>query len=259
MVTEFCEHDLSGLINNPEVRFRLAEIKKIMHQIFNGLFILHTSKILHRDMKAANILVTKHGIVKLADFGLARSYVCRGQRQLYTSRVVTLWYRPPELLFGDKDYTAKIDTWGAGCVMAELWTRIPILQGQTEQHQINLISQLCGSFNPEYWASNPKYPLFNQLQLKHGLMRKVKYRLRDFVKDPNALDLIDKLLILDPVHRYDSDMALNHGFFWNDPAPEDISGTLSRLESKADYARYVSTGHSAVHLHNPDQDIERVF
>ena len=82
----------------------------------------------HRDMKAANILITKHGTLKLADFGLARAISKNKGPNRYTNRVVTLWYRPPELLLGDRNYGPPIDLWGGGCIMAELWTRSPIMQ-----------------------------------------------------------------------------------------------------------------------------------
>lgn len=102
-------------------------------------------------MKAANILITKSGVLKLADFGLARAYsVCKpGHKNRYTNRVVTLWYRAPELLLGERNYGPPVDMWGAGCIMAEMWTRSPIMQGHTEQQQLELISQLCGSINSE--------------------------------------------------------------------------------------------------------------
>lgn len=82
------------------------------------------SQILHRDMKAANVLITKNGVLKLADFGLARAFSAKnGHSNRYTNRVVTLWYRPPELLLGDRNYGPPVDLWGAGCIMAEMWTR----------------------------------------------------------------------------------------------------------------------------------------
>jgi len=89
-------------------------------------------------MKAANVLITKHGILKLADFGLARAFSIpkNESKNRYTNRVVTLWYRPPELLLGDRNYGPPVDMWGAGCIMAEMWTRSPIMQGNTEQQQL---------------------------------------------------------------------------------------------------------------------------
>ena len=71
------------------------------------------------------------------------------QPNKYTNRVVTLWYRPPELLLGERNYGPAIDVWGAGCVMAEMWTRTPIMQGKVEQDQLQKIQKLCGGINPE--------------------------------------------------------------------------------------------------------------
>ncbi|KRX55371.1 Geranylgeranyl transferase type-2 subunit beta [Trichinella sp. T9] len=121
LVFAFCEHDLAGLLSNVHVKFSLGEIKEVMKQLLDGLFFIHMQKILHRDMKAANVLITKSGVLKLADFGLARPL--NKQNPRYTNRVVTLWYRPPELLLGDRKYTTAIDIWGAGCIMAEMVTR----------------------------------------------------------------------------------------------------------------------------------------
>ena len=76
------------------------------------------------------------------------------QPNKYTNRVVTLWYRPPELLLGERNYGPAIDVWGAGCVMAEMWTRTPIMQGKVEQDQLQKIQKLCGGINPETWEND---------------------------------------------------------------------------------------------------------
>ncbi|VDP20729.1 unnamed protein product [Soboliphyme baturini] len=225
LVFAFCEHDLAGLLSNMKVKFSLGEIKEVMKQLLEGLYFIHAQNILHRDMKAANILITKDGVLKLADFGLARPVMKQDPR--YTNRVVTLWYRPPELLLGDRKYTTAIDIWGAGCIMAELWTRSPIMQGATEQRQIMLISQLCGSIMPDIWPNVVNLDLYRKIELPHGLKRKVKERLQPYVKDPFALDLIDQLLTLDPSRRIDADKALNHQFFWSDPMPCGLKRMLS--------------------------------
>ena len=86
----------------------------------------------------------------------------------YTNRVVTLWYRPPELLLGERNYGPAVDLWGAGCIMAEMWTRSPIMQGNTEQHQLTLIAQLCGAITPEVWPGVEKLDLFNKMELPKG-------------------------------------------------------------------------------------------
>lgn len=154
-------------------------------------------------MKAANVLITKTGVLKLADFGLARAFSVskNGQPNRYTNRVVTLWYRPPELLLGDRNYGPSVDMWGAGCIMAEMWTRSPIMQGSTEQQQLVLCAQLCGSFTPEVWPGLERLEFYTKMELPPNHKRKVKERLKPYVKDTYALELLDKLLVLNPAAR----------------------------------------------------------
>ena len=230
LVFDFYEHDLAGLLSCEEVKFSLGEIKSVMQQLFNALFFIHGNRILHRDMKSSNVMITKTGVLKLGDFGLARA-LSKGQPQRYTNRVVTLWYRPPELFLGERNYGPPIDMWGAGCILCELWTRRPIMQGDSEQKQIHLISQLCGSITPEVWPGVEKLELYSKLHLPKDHKKKIRERLKHYVKDPYALDLIDKLLVLDPKKRLDSDAALNHDLFWEDPMPADLSHTLSKCKS----------------------------
>jgi serine/threonine-protein kinase BUR1 len=123
MVTPYMEHDLSGMLDNPEIGITEPMRKTYMQQLLRGLNYLHQNHILHRDMKAANLLINNTGILKIADFGLARHYEgpvpLRGKgggdaTRDYTSLVVTRWYRPPELLLQLRRYTPAIDMWGAG-------------------------------------------------------------------------------------------------------------------------------------------------
>jgi serine/threonine-protein kinase BUR1 len=123
MVTPYMDHDLSGLLDNRDVHLTVPHIKCYMLQLLRGLKYLHNSHILHRDMKAANLLINNRGILKIADFGLARHYdeevpkAGHGggeAKRDYTTLVVTRWYRPPELLLQLRRYTTAIDMWGAG-------------------------------------------------------------------------------------------------------------------------------------------------
>ncbi len=123
MVMPYMNHDLSGLLDNPSVHLKEPQIKCYLLQLLRGLRYLHESHILHRDMKAANLLIDNQGILQIADFGLARHYDGRtpvagqpmgnGTRD-YTGLVVTRWYRPPELLLQLRQYTTAIDVWGVG-------------------------------------------------------------------------------------------------------------------------------------------------
>lgn len=125
MVTPYMDHDLSGLLENPSVKFTEPQIKCYMLQLLEGLRYLHENRILHRDMKAANLLINNKGVLQIADFGLARHYdepvPVAGHgggeaRRDYTTLVVTRWYRPPELLLSLRKYTTAIDLWGVGFV-----------------------------------------------------------------------------------------------------------------------------------------------
>lgn len=123
MITPYMDHDLSGLLENPKVKLEESHIKCYMLQLLEGVRYLHDEHILHRDMKAANLLINNKGILQIADFGLARHYDedvpvagkgCGEARRDYTSLVVTRWYRPPELLLQLRKYTPAIDMWGVG-------------------------------------------------------------------------------------------------------------------------------------------------
>lgn len=173
LVFTFCEHDLAGLLSNKTVKFSLVDIKTMAKHILEGLNKIHKSNILHRDMKSANVLITSDGVLKLADFGLARLMIKQKENR-YTNRVVTLWYRPPELLLGSSHYGPTIDIWGAGCIISELWIRSPILQGNTEQQQLDLIAKLCGSINPQVWPCCEQLPLYGKMPMHETYHRRLR-------------------------------------------------------------------------------------
>jgi cyclin-dependent kinase 9 len=102
-------------------------------------------------------------------------------------------------------------------------------EGNTEQHQLELIQNMCGSITPEIWPDVEKLELFSKTQMRQDLKRRIRERLGSYIKDLNALDLLDKLLALDPKKRIDSDEALDHDFFWTEPMPTDLK--LERLSN----------------------------
>lgn len=114
------EHDLAGLLDNPDVNLTPAQIKCYTRQLLEGIAYLHKEEILHRDMKSANVLIGDSGILKIADFGLARYYDGNSNSSELTPTVITVWYRPPELLMGSKVYTSAVDIWGAGLAFVRL-------------------------------------------------------------------------------------------------------------------------------------------
>lgn len=106
-----------------------------MKQLFSGLDHCHSQGVLHRDIKGSNLLIDGNGILKIGDFGLA-TFFNPDQKQQMTSRVITLWYRPPELLLGATDYGVGVDLWSTGCILAELLAGKPIMPGRTEVLQL---------------------------------------------------------------------------------------------------------------------------
>jgi CTD kinase subunit alpha len=121
MVFDYMDHDLTGVLSHPGITFSPANLKSLNHQMIAGLGYLHTTGILHRDMKGSNILLDAQGVLKLADFGLARLYN-RKRKADYTNRVITLWYRSPELLMGETAYGPEVDMWSAGYVHHSMMT-----------------------------------------------------------------------------------------------------------------------------------------
>jgi cyclin-dependent kinase 12/13 len=111
-----------------------------LQQLLSGLDHCHSNGVLHRDMKASNVLIDSDGVLKLADFGLATCFDPDNQQPL-TSRVATLWYRPPELLLGTTKYAPSVDMWSTGCILAELLAGKPILPGRTEVHATATVSR----------------------------------------------------------------------------------------------------------------------
>lgn len=102
-----------------------------MRQLFRGLMYCHDQQVLHRDLKPSDLLVDNHGILKIADFGFASFFHLIHENPM-TNRVATYWYRAPEILLGAIEYGVGVDLWNAGCILAELLDRRPVLAGYTE-------------------------------------------------------------------------------------------------------------------------------
>ncbi|CAA9997898.1 unnamed protein product, partial [Nesidiocoris tenuis] len=126
LVFEYMDHDLMGLLESGMVEFAEQHNASIMKQLLEGLNYCHKKNFLHRDIKCSNILMNNKGEVKLADFGLARLYNAEDRQRPYTNKVITLWYRPPELLLGEERYGPSIDVWSCGCILGELFLKKPL-------------------------------------------------------------------------------------------------------------------------------------
>ncbi|EFY87997.1 putative cell division cycle related protein kinase 7 [Metarhizium acridum CQMa 102] len=239
MVFEYLSHDLTGLLNHPTFKLAPAQKKDLAKQLFEGLDYLHTRGVLHRDIKAANILVSNTGVLKLADFGLARFYAKRHQLD-YTNRVITIWYRSPELLLGETQYTAAVDVWSAACVMVEIFNRTAIFPGDgTELSQLEKIYSVLGTPNRQEWPGLVDMAWFELL--RPTVKRKSVFFDKYISKlTPAAFELLSAMFQYDPAKRPTAAEALQHAYFTTEePLPKqatelaEIEGDWHEFESKA--------------------------
>ncbi|KAG6701583.1 hypothetical protein I3842_08G172200 [Carya illinoinensis] len=213
-LTKVCGEALGGLIPRRADSFeKIDKVKCYVHQLLSGLEHCHNHGVLHRDIKGSNLLIDNGGILKIADFGLASIFDPNHKRPM-TSRVVTLWYRPPELLLGATDYGVGIDLWSAGCILAELLAGKPIMPGRTEVEQLHKIYKLCGSPSDEYFKKL-KLPNATLFRPREPYKRCIKETFKDF--PPSSLPLIDTLLAIDPAERLTAMAALRSEFFTTEP------------------------------------------
>ncbi|XP_073150390.1 probable serine/threonine-protein kinase At1g54610 [Henckelia pumila] len=228
LVFDYMEHDLAGLASRPGIKFTEPQVKCYMHQLLSGLEHCHNRHVLHRDIKGSNLLIDDGGVLKIADFGLASTFD-PNNRQPMTSRVVTLWYRPPELLLGATEYGVGVDLWSAGCILAELFAGKPIMTGRTEVEQLHRIFKLCGSPSEEYWKKS-RLPHATIFKPQQSYKRCIKETFKDFPQC--SLPLIDTLLSIDPSERQTATAALESEFFLTKPYACDPSSLPKYPPSK---------------------------
>ncbi|KAK6584368.1 hypothetical protein PZA11_002592 [Diplocarpon coronariae] len=219
LVLDFLEHDLRTLLEDMSEPFLNSEVKTLLQQLTSGVAYLHTNWIMHRDLKTSNLLLNNRGVLKIADFGMARYFGDPPPRM--TQLVVTLWYRAPELLLGAEKYGTAVDMWSIGCIFGELLTKEPLLPGKNEVDQLSKIFELCGIPTEESWPGFKRLPnarsmKFPKNPVVQGSVLRAKF---PFLTGAGSRLLID-LLSLNPGKRPSAKEVLEHAFFREDPKPK---------------------------------------
>lgn len=216
VVFELLPNNLDNVIKDKAVVLTQADIKAYMLMLLRGLEYCHAHFVLHRDLKPENLLIGADGQVKIGDFGLARVYGSPNRNM--TSMVCTIWYRPPELLFGAREYSGSVDMWGAGCILAELMLRTPYLTGMNELDQLGKIFHALGTPGDDQWPGVSSLPNFVEFTPSQAPPLGSIFS----AAPEDALDLLGKLLKFNPSERLTASEALKHPYFANAPAPTPV-------------------------------------
>uniref|UniRef100_A0A0N5AYK7 Protein kinase domain-containing protein n=1 Tax=Syphacia muris TaxID=451379 RepID=A0A0N5AYK7_9BILA len=209
LVFEYLSMDLKKFIKDlpADTMMDLKLQKSYLYQILQAVCFCHQRRIIHRDLKPQNLLVDGNGAIKLADFGLARAIAI--PVRVYTHEVVddvivTLWYRAPEILLGMQRYAMSVDMWSVGCIFAEMATKKPLFQ-------VTWILMILSTPTEETWGGittfenfKPNFPQWPTNQLEKVVCRYMK---------PDAIDLLQQMLIFDPAKRISAKRSLFHKYF----------------------------------------------
>jgi cyclin-dependent kinase 10 len=230
LVMEYCNEDLASLLDNMKSPFTESQVKCLMLQLFEGVKYLHANFVIHRDIKVSNLLLTGQGILKIADFGLARLY---GEPPLQmTPRVVTLWYRSPELLFGSLYQSTAVDMWSCGCIFGELLLHKPLMPGKDELDQIRRIIHLLGTPTERIWPGMTSMAMTSKIQLFQQPYNNIKAVFSEAT--PECIDLLNSLFVYDPSRRASAEQCLASQYFSISPLPCDptMMPSLKTLKKK---------------------------
>ncbi|SBS81237.1 cdc2-related protein kinase 1, putative [Plasmodium ovale] len=268
LVMEYIEHELKMLLDNKSPSFTISELKCLLKQLLSGVDYLHTNWVMHRDLKTTNLLYSNRGILKICDFGMARKYGHVPSNHL-TKNVVTLWYRAPELLLGEKFYTNKIDIWSVGCIFAEMILKKPLFLGDNEIDQMLKILNVLGLPDRETY---PEFYEYSFISKNKDLFKKKKIKMNvnnirshfpniasqfsGLYLSHNGIDLLQQMLHFNPKNRISASDALKHPYFKELPKPMEISDmpvipdSNKVIRSRKLANRFNLIGHNNIQFHS---------
>ncbi|KAH7704180.1 cyclin-dependent kinase 2 isoform 1 [Aphelenchoides avenae] len=212
LVLEFIDWDLRRLMDAYGTNRALPAkyVKSFMLQLCQALTYCHTHRVIHRDLKPQNLLVTQGGIIKLADFGLAREISVSAR--CYTHEVVTLWYRAPEVLLGARCYSTAVDMWSLACVFAEMATGRNLFAGDSEIDQLYKIFQVLGTPTPQSWPGVETLTAY-QFLFPHWPRCNLFEKVPELGEDGVAL--LAAMLVYTPMDRFTAKAALCHQYMYD--------------------------------------------
>mmetsp|Transcript_21890 Transcript_21890/g.43437 ORF Transcript_21890/g.43437 Transcript_21890/m.43437 type:complete len:326 (+) Transcript_21890:89-1066(+) len=218
LVFEFLDQDLKkymdaiggGKMTKGTVSMNPMLVKSYMWQLLEGIAFCHRHRVLHRDLKPQNLLIDKHGTLKLADFGLARAFGV--PIRTYTHEVVTLWYRAPEILLGGRQYATPVDIWSIGCIFAEMVMRTALFPADSEIDQLFRIFRVLGTPTEATW---PGVSSFKDFKSTFPKWTPQPDKLREMMPelDKDGHDLLQRMLIYEPGKRISAIEAMKHPYF----------------------------------------------
>jgi len=206
LVFEYLDKDLKKHLDScGDKGLKLQQCKSFLYQLCDAIHYCHKNRVLHRDLKPQNLLLTNEGQLKLADFGLARAFGIPVRS--FTHEVVTLWYRPPDVLMGSKHYNTSVDMWSAGCIFAEMLTGRPLFPGTSEKDQLHKIFQILGTPTLESWPGMEQLP---QYKTDFPVFPAKDFRKLFTMLDSNGIDILKAFLQYNPEKRISANEAMNH-------------------------------------------------
>jgi len=213
LVFECLDNDLKKFMRVHNCKLSPSVIKNFSFQLMKGIEFCHSRRIIHRDLKPQNLLIGTAMNLKIADFGLARAFMLPVPK--YTHEVVTVWYRPPEILLGSPLYSIPVDQWGVGCIIAEMATGAPLFAGDSEIDTVFKIFQKLGTPTEAMWPGLLNLPDFKPTFPKWAPKGWAAIRNTAAQVGPDGIDLLDELMQYNPASRISARRALKHQYFSN--------------------------------------------